>query len=309
MFRSAGAIAITAIATLALGGCAGMESTPALEKIVITAIPSSDDLTLTDRFGYLAELITETTGLPVEFFEAPNYAAVTEAISTGRAQIAHMDAFSYIAATNSNPELQLLAGSGRSAEARPGNRSTGITLLDSSVQQLDDLAGKSICYSDPASPASYLWPKAELGKLGIDADPIAASDVTGVFTGSLTSVALGVFNGDCEVGFVSDSTYLFIMPTMEAIDSTQFRVFWQSEEIPGIPLVAHPSIPADMIDEIKSVVLERANKDTMVAEGICTEIDECMFLTPGAWGYVPNEDAWYDVMRDFCRENDLEQCR
>ena len=302
-------VTLAASAALLLGGCAMSEpAEPELEAIILTAAPATDELTLDDRFGYFADLITEVTGLPVEYFEAPDYASVTEAIATGRAHLAHMDAFTYVAAKKRNPELSLLAGTARDPQDTPGYVSLGVTMLDSNVKSLADVAGRTVCFSDPASVGSYLWPRYELGKAGVSVDAVAGGDITSVFTGSQTSVAVGLFNGDCEVGFMPDGIYLFSVPTIENIDASQFRVFWESGEIPGLPLVAHPSLGADLIQAIRTVALERANKDAMVEAGLCGTLADCVYQTPSTWGYVENPESNYDVMREFCRENELEQC-
>lgn len=293
---------------LSIGGCSTGEESPALEKIVITAIPTQDDLTMQDRFDHLANLISEVTGLPVEYFDAPDYAAMTEALASGRAQIAHMDAFSYVSSMKRVPGLELLAGSARSSDDTPGYLSYGITMLDSDIYSLEDLRGKTICYSDPASTGSYLWPKVEMEKVGIDGNPLTSEDISGIYTGSITSVAVGVFNQDCDAGFITDGTFLYTLPSQGIVDTSQLRVFWESVEIPGVPLVAHPSIPADMRAKIKEVVLERANKDWMVENGLCDSTAECKYLSPAAWGYVTYSDANYDVMREFCREAGIAEC-
>jgi phosphonate transport system substrate-binding protein len=122
-------------------------------------------------------------------------------------------------------------------------------------------------------------------------------------------VGIGVFNGDCVAGFVTDGTVENNLPQLENIDSDELRVFWQSEPVPGPPLVVHPSIPDDMVEKIKELILERANKDYMINQGLCTTFADCEFLTSSAWGYVATEASEYDSVRVFCAENKIDECQ
>lgn len=301
--------AILVGSALVLGGCAALEPTPALEKIIITGNPQDDDPNPIKRFQLLIDLVEEATGLPVEFYDAPDYAGVAEAITTGRAQLAHMEAFTYVVATKRNPELKLIAGSGRGPGQIPGYYSWGITRVESDIYSLADLKGKHLCFADPASAGSYLVPGQALKAEGIDHNPLTSNDITGIFTGSITSVGVGVFNQDCDAGFVTDGTMKNSLTKVENVNVDELRMFWESEMIPGPPLVAHPSIPQEMLDAIQALILEKANKDYMIEQGMCDVAANCEFLNNTVWGYVPNQDSYYDPIRQLCEEAKLEECQ
>lgn len=301
--------AIFATAGLILGGCAPAEPTPILEKIVITGNPQDDDPNPAKRFQLLMDIVEEATGLPVEFYDSATNAGTAEAIISGQAQIAHMEAFSYIVASNRNPDLKVIAGSSRGRDVAPGYISVGITRVESDINSLEDLRGQKLCYNDPASAGGFLYPGAALRKLGIEPDPGLGTDVTAVYTGTFAGVGVGVYNKDCVAGFVTDGTVANNLPKLDNINVDELRVFWESDLIAGPPLVAHPSLPAEMVEKIKVLLYERANKDYMIAQGMCDVAANCEFLTNTAWGYVPTDASAYDSVRLFCKENEITECQ
>jgi ABC-type phosphate/phosphonate transport system substrate-binding protein len=122
-------------------------------------------------------------------------------------------------------------------------------------------------------------------------------------------VGVGVYNKDCVAGFVTDGTVANNLPKLDNINVDELRIFWESDPIAGPPLVAHPSIPDEMLEKIKALIFERANKDYMIEQGMCDVAANCEFLTNTAWGYVPTDSSAYEPVRQFCKENEITECQ
>lgn len=308
--------AIAAI-SLSLSGCAASEpsttpeetaiTTPALDKIVFAGLAMDENPDVSVRYQLLMDLISEATGLPVEFYEAPDVAAIVEGLTSGRAHLAQLDGISYALATSRSEDVSLIAAYSRSPETAPGAKSYGITRVDSGINEITDAKGLTVCFPDPAS-TSYLWPAYALQQAGIDPDSTGAGDITPVFTGTPAQIGVAVQNGDCDLGFLIDTFWDRIYPTSELVDIDQLAKIWESEVIPVGPLAAHSSLGSDLQQQIRTLLLEKGNKDYFVAQGLCADVASCPVLAVSSWGYVATEDEFFDSVRQVCDALALEQC-
>lgn len=312
--KIAKSLAALAVLALSVSGCAATspeaEPTPTpLEKIVFAGVPLDDNPDASVRYQILMDLISEATGLPVEFYEAPDYASIIEGLISGRANFAQFDALSYQIASNQSDEIKIVASYTRDPEQLPGLKSYAITRVESEIDSLDDLKGKTVCFPDPTSATGYLWPAKGMLDAGLDPDPVTSPDFTAVMTGSHAAIGLSVQNGDCDLGFLADNMWDRIYPTSEEVDITQLKKVWESELVPGGPLMAHSNVPQDVLDIVYQVLIEQGNKDYMVEQGLCDDRASCPFLAIASWGYVPVEESLYDVVSEVCDALEAEQCQ
>lgn len=295
---------------LALSGCAAGDAPSAapLEKIVFAGVALDDNPDVSARYQILMDLISEATGLPVEFYEAPDYAGIIEGVTSGRANFAQLDGLGYVLATNQSEEVSLVASYSRAPDQEPGLKSYAITQADSDIDSLDDVKGGTVCFPDPSSSSGYLWPAKGLLDAGLNPDPLGTSDFVTVITGSHASVGVSVQNRDCDLGFLADNMWDRVYPTSDLVDITQMKKVWESVLIPAGPLLAHSNVPADVLDTVYEVLIEQGNKDYMVEQGLCDDRESCPFLAAASWGYVPVEESIYDVVREVCAALEAEQC-
>jgi len=295
---------------LALSGCAAGDapSAPPLEKIVFAGVALDDNPDVSARYQILMDLISEATGLPVEFYEAPDYAGVIEGIASGRANFAQLDGFGYFLATKQSEEVFLVATYSRAPDQEPGVKTYAITQIDSEIDTLDDIKGGTICFPDKDSASGYHWPAKGLVDAGLNANPLGSSDFVTLVTGSHVSVGVSVQNRDCDLGFLRDNIWDRVYPTSELVDITQMKKVWESELIPSGPLMAHSNVPTSVLDAVYQVLIERGNKDYMVEQGICNDRASCPLLAAESWGYVPVEESLYDVVRQVCLAIDAKRC-
>jgi phosphonate transport system substrate-binding protein len=209
---------------------------------------------------------------------------------------------------NLSDEVELLTSYTRAEGQMPGLFGVGITRVESDIQSLQDLRGKTVCFPDPSSATGYLWPAYALQQVGIDADIVTSPDITPVISGNFPAVGVGVFNGDCDFGFVADVTWDRILPTLETVDMSQLRVVWESDRIPSGPFAANTIVPSELREQVKQLLIEKANKDYFVEAGLCEDVATCPHLAVSVWGFIETPDSFYDPVREVCNALELERC-
>ena len=295
------------LSVTALVGCSVEDNE---EPIRVTGVPFDDSQNVADSYAVFMDLVAEATGREVQFFDSSDYGSITEAVISGQVDIAQLSAFSYVLATSRSDDLEILGISTRSPEDEPGYRSYGIIRKDQTdISELSDLEGKTICFSDPASGAGYLWPAKFLNEAGLNPDPLTTDDFEAVFVDTFPQVAIGVQLGDCDAGFLLDVFYDKTLVNSDFVDLDQLDKFWTSTVSPGIPLVINVSgFSEEERASLDLMIREKANKDYLVDQGICEDRANCNYLSDAAWGYVPGEDSFYDELRELCAVLELEQC-
>lgn len=276
----------------------------------MAGVPFDDSQDVSESYAYLMDFVEEATGREVEFFQSSNYGSITEAVLSGQVDIAQLSSFSYVLATSRPNDLEIVGVSGRGPDEDPGYKSYGIIRADNSnVSVLGDLRGKTICFSDPASGAGYLWPAKFLDEAGLNPDPETTEDFEPVFLDTFPQVALGVQLGDCDAGFILDVFFDKTLVDSDFVDLDQLDAFWKSSVSPGIPLVINgSSFTEDEKQALREIISTKANKDYLVEQGICENRESCNFLSAAAWGYLQRDDSFYDGLRDLCANLELEQC-
>lgn len=291
-----GAIAAGSALALILAGCAASaEPTPAPaasstasegdradwpEKLVFGAVPSEESSSLVESYEKIIEVLEAELGLEIEFFQATDYAGIIEGQVSGRVDLAQYGPFSYVLADLRGAELEVAGVMTDGPDIEPGYQSYGIALTSNTdIQGIEDFAGKTVCFVDPASTSGFLYPSEGLLSAGIDPE----NDVTPVFAGGHDASVLAVKNGDCEAGFAFDAMVDKNLIESGDIEAGEINTVWKSEVIAGSPLAMQAGLPASLKAELKRVITEEANVDALVASGICTSADECGLTDEKIW--------------------------
>ncbi|WEK60839.1 MAG: phosphate/phosphite/phosphonate ABC transporter substrate-binding protein [Candidatus Microbacterium colombiense] len=304
--RALPALAGVAVLALGLAACSGSAEatgTPGAETstgtgfavdentLVFGVVPDSVDTET--NYQPLMDYIAEITGKTVEYHESTDYAALIEAAVAGKVDVASFSGFTYVTATNNGAKLTPISSIVTAEGQEPGYYSQAIVPVDSDISSIADFAGKKVCFVDPSSTSGYLFPSYNLLKAGID----PKTDITPVFAGkhdvSVTKVGEGV---ECEVGFAEDS---------EVEKSDKVKVIDETM-VPGAPLVYSSTLPDDvskkLIDGLAEITI-----DDIIAAGI-DSADTDAFRSV-FYATKPVDDAYYDLIRDICKETEAEQCQ
>ncbi|PRA78735.1 phosphate/phosphite/phosphonate ABC transporter substrate-binding protein [Microbacterium sp. MYb66] len=305
--RALPALAGVALLALGLAACSGSAEatgTPGADEssaasgfavdentLVFGVVPDSVDTET--NYQPLMDYIADLTGKTVEYHESTDYAALIEAAVAGKVDVASFSGFTYVTATNNGAKLTPISSIVTEEGQEPGYFSQAIVPVGSDIKSLEDFAGKKVCFVDPSSTSGYLFPSYNLLEAGIDPQ----ADITPVFAGkhdvSVTKVGEGV---ECEAGFAEDS---------EVEKSDKVKVIDETM-VPGAPLVYSSSLPDDiskkLIDGLSEVTI-----DDIIAAGI-DSADSDSFRSV-FYATKPVDDAYYDLIRDICKETEAEQCQ
>ncbi|WP_372469040.1 phosphate/phosphite/phosphonate ABC transporter substrate-binding protein [Microbacterium maritypicum] len=305
--RALPALAGVALLALGLAACSGSAEatgTPGADEssaasgfavdentLVFGVVPDSVDTET--NYQPLMDYIADLTGKTVEYHESTDYAALIEAAVAGKVDVASFSGFTYVTATNNGAKLTPISSIVTDEGQEPGYYSQAIVPVDSDIKSLEDFQGKKVCFVDPSSTSGYLFPSYNLIEAGID----PKTDITPVFAGkhdvSVTKVGEGV---ECEVGFAEDS---------EVEKSDKVKVVAETM-VPGAPLVYSSTLPEEvskqLVDGLSEVTI-----DDIIAAGI-DSADSDSFRSV-FYATKPVDDAYYDLIRDICKETEAEQCQ
>ncbi|CAN7467857.1 phosphate/phosphite/phosphonate ABC transporter substrate-binding protein [Microbacterium maritypicum] len=297
-------VALLALGLAACSGSADAAGTPGADEsssasgfavdentLVFGVVPDSVDTET--NYQPLMDYIAEITGKTVEYHESTDYAALIEAAVAGKVDVASFSGFTYVTATNNGAKLTPISSIVTEEGQEPGYFSQAIVPVGSDITSIDDFKGKKVCFVDPSSTSGYLFPSYNLLKAGID----PKTDITPVFAGkhdvSVTKVGEGV---ECEAGFAEDS---------EVEKSDKVKVVDETM-VPGAPLVYSSTLPDDVSKKLIDGLAEITIDDIIAAgiDGADTDAFRSVF-----YATKPVDDAYYDLIRDICKETEAEQCK
>ena len=306
--RTLAVTAAAAAAVLALSACgssADDTSTSASDApgsgdrpdtLVLASIPSEDSTSLKQEFSLIGQVIEEETGIPVEFQNATDYAAVIEAQRAGKVHLGHYGPFSYATARDSGVPVEPIAAFADSADEKAGYQSFAIVPAGSDIRSLEDFRGRTVCFVDPTSTSGYLYPSAGLLEAGIDPE----KDVTPIFAGGHDAAALAVKNGQCDAGFAFDTMITDTLVEKGDLQEGDLDVIWKSETIAASPTAILTTLPQDLVDQITEIFRTKLNRPALVASGHCASEEECELPDGAEYGYIPVTDEIYDGVRKVC---------
>jgi phosphonate transport system substrate-binding protein len=275
------------------------------DPFVVAIIPSQERTELDPSDSVAMTTLEEELGLNIEYHLATSYAATIEAQRSGQAHMAQYGPFSYVLAHDSGVDLVPLVTAAEGADAQAGYHSVASVRADSDIDSLEDAAGKSVCFVDPASTSGFLFPSAGLLEAGIDPE---SDDIKPIMAGGHDASVLALVDGQCEIAFSTEG-----MATKQLIETGQLekgaiKQIWESELIPSSPTALSASLPSELQEGIRDVYLNQVNVDALRAAGTCDESDEDGFCGLNNWGFVEVDDSVYDGVRAVCDVTKSDSC-
>ncbi|WP_229054658.1 phosphate/phosphite/phosphonate ABC transporter substrate-binding protein [Aeromicrobium sp. Leaf350] len=300
--RPMAAVASAAIIALGLAACSSSDASDSdsgsdagyavdSDTLVFGVVPDSADTET--NYQPLMDYIEQETGKTVEYSESTDYAALIEASIAGRVDIASFSGFTYVTALNNGAKITPISSIVTAEGQEPGYFSQAIAPKDSDVESLADFAGKKVCFVDPSSTSGYLFPSYNLMEEGIDPE----KDVTPVFAGKHDVSVQKVGEGtECEVGFAEDS---------EVEASDQVKVVAETM-VPGAPIVESDTLPDDIKQQLRDILTD-VTIDEIIDSGV--ESADSEGFRSVFFETKPVDDAYYDLIRDICKQTNAEQCQ
>jgi phosphonate transport system substrate-binding protein len=265
----------------------GSEENP----IVWSFVPSGESTEIVAGGQEVADLIFEQTGLVVEVSVATEYAGVIEALSSDppSAHMASLATFSYVLAADRGVADAALVAVRYGSPTYNGQLIAG---ADTGIESVEDLEGRSFARPDPLSTSGWVIPMLTMRAAGIvpeeDLDQI-------VDAGGHTAVVSAVYNGDVDAG----ASFVDARANVEEDNPDVFEkvnVIAVTEDIPNDGVQFHPSVPAEVREEIVGALLNIAQ--TVEGEAALGRAYE--------WtGLVRRGDEFYDPFRQVLQASGL----
>lgn len=230
-------------ATLLLAGC---QSKPTTAKLRVSMIPSTDPGKIVRESQPLIDYLQRKTGATIEFTVPTSYAAVVEAITSDKVDIAYLGGFTYVQASSRagvKPLVQRLQDK--------NFHSRFITQPDSSIQSLADLKGHTFAFGDVNSTSGHLMPSYYMRHEHVD--PAVIDKAT--FTGGHDATALAVANKKVDAGAM-DELVLDKMLKTGKVSTSQIRVFYTTPPFFDYVWAARKGLDPQLAEKFSQALLK-----------------------------------------------------
>lgn len=194
---------------------AGLASAQTVLKV--SAIPDEAPTELQRKFAPLGKYLEKETGMKVEFVPVTDYAAVVEALATGKIDMAWLGGFTYVQSkirTNGAtiPIVQ------RQEDAAFTSK---FVTANNAINSLADLKGRTFVFGAPSSTSGHLMPRHFLLQAGIEPE---RDFKTIAYSGAHDATAAFVQSGRADAGVLNASVWDELVD-QKKVDPARVRVF------------------------------------------------------------------------------------
>lgn len=153
-------------------------------------VPSMEAGKVLSDAKVLTAALSKLTGYEYDVQIPTSYAAVIEAMGAGQADAAWLPTFAYVLAHDkygARVALQVI----RYGET--SYRGMFVSKVGSGIDSIEDIAGRTVAFTDAASTSGHVYPKAMLREKGLEPS-------RSLFIGSHPAAMLAVYTGRVDVG-------------------------------------------------------------------------------------------------------------
>lgn len=239
------------------------------KPIVVAFEPSGTSQEITAGGQELLDALSQETGLTFQGIVPTSYAALTEAMGSGNAQIGWMATFAYILAHQKGyADVALITirfGSDHYGSQFIANVSSGFTPAADIpgteaelAPTLDQFKGKTPCFGDPESTSGYVIPMIFLKNAGLtDADI-----PNPVFTGGHTQTVQALYDGGiCDYGATFVDARGNIAKDHPDVNDKVVVIYQTQPIIPNDNMSYAPDLPQALRDQITAAMLTLAGTE------------------------------------------------
>lgn len=252
----------------------------------LSMIPTTDPGKIIRESQPFLEYLQKKTGTKVELTVPTNYAAVVEAVSNDRVDIAYFGGFTFVQASARAGALPLVQ-----RERDQNFHSVFITQPKSPIHSLNDLQGHSFAFGDVNSTSGHLMPAYFMQQQGVDHAVIDKA----IYTGGHDATALAVANGKVDAGAMDEQVY-GRMTKEGKLSESQVRVFYTTPPFFDYVWAARKGLdPATA----------KAFADAMLSLDAGNAEQKKILDLLGATNYLKADDSSYGPLRQAAKEAGL----
>lgn len=265
------------------------------EALRFSIIPTEETIQELTLYKPVIDYLSSQTGKKIEFYMPTSYASVIEAMLGGWVDIGVHGPYSYVIAHEKDPSIEVFATyakrPGHLQEEGPGYRGALITRKDSGLDSIEDLKGKVLGLTDPASTSGNLVPRVAFTKvIGSDLEDYFSKVV---YTGGHDLSTMAVYEGKVDAAFVATHRFDNVVDR-GMVKMEDFNVLWSSPPIPQDPFAYRGALCDDLKAKIKATFLTL--QDVPEAKLFLDNVKSNRF--------VEMTDADYDIIRDLKKAKD-----
>jgi len=214
-------------------------------------------------FACLDRLLEQKLQVPVELYTSANYDGVMEGLLDGELDAAPLGAGGYAGVYLRNPDAVEPLVAVQQLDGALGYYSVLFVRADSSYQNLADLRGRSVMFTDRNSTSGFLVPHYELRRAGYPLRHFGSFGFSGGHPEAVQSVLDGQFDagvtwtsgiGNYEEGHSRGN--LHRMVRLGDLDMNDIRILWSSDLIAEGPVVVRKSLPQEAKDIYKQLLMD-----------------------------------------------------
>lgn len=286
--RPLAAALLAAVATLS-GGALSAQDAP---TVYFSAIPDDDETRLTERFGKVADYLSDELGVPVEYIPVKSYAAAVTAFRNGQIQLAWFGGLSGVQARQAVPGSRAIA-QGAEDEAFVtyfiAHEATG---LEESETFPQEVAGLRFTFGAQTSTSGRLMPEYHIRQQTGQAPNELFPDVG--FSGDHGQTLRLVASGAYELGALNYAVYE--QAVEEGAPEVQTaKVVWKTPPYPDYNWTIRGDVDArwgeGFADRVQSALVDMDDPDLLAS-------------FPRS-AFIPADNALYVPIEDTARELDL----
>jgi len=251
-------------------------------------VPSMEAGKIVTSGREIANYLHEKTGYFFKVAVPTSYASVIEALGTDETDIAWLATFAYLLANEKFGAEVELTTVRNGLEKYKGQF---VALAGSGIEDINDIEGKVIAFTDAASTSGYIYPSALLSKKGI-------KPARSLFAGGHPQAILSVYQGTADVGCtfwsppgengeIHDARRAVIETYPDIVDKVV--IIGYTDWIPNDTVTFRKGFPEDMKIKIVDALLDFANTE---------EGHHVLLNLLDIDNFVRSDDSDYDVVRE-----------
>jgi phosphonate transport system substrate-binding protein len=250
----------------------------------VSAIPDEAPTELQRKFAPLGRYLEQRTGMTVQFVPARDYAAVVQALATGRIDLAWLGGFTYVQA------METTRGAVVALVQRDEDQqfTSKFVTTDPTIRSLADLRGKTFAFGSQDSTSGHLMPRYFLLQAGVQPERDFRS-VT--YSGAHDATAALVESGKVDAGVLNTSVWDKLVE-QKTIDPNRVRVFATTPPYHDYNWTVRRGLPRDLVKKLTDAFLELDARNPQQAEILSLQ---------RASRFIPTQPEYYVEIKKAAR--------